>query len=308
MFRQWGLLCPLLFAALLGQEDIGGNLHGEDLIDFLRDNYKTNTVLSYSGAREALYEIIDNDDGWVSGIYTNYSIYLPPNTSSPTSYLYDNGIDCEHIWPQSMYEGSSPMKSDMHHLRPSKSNVNSSRGNKPFGDILDYQTDTWYWLDQSMSGTPNSNIEEYSETKTGWFEPREDRKGDVARSMFYFFTMYSEVTEDGFFDPQMEALNDWHQMDPANEAEIDRTWNIAQYQGNLPNPFILDETLIYRAYFYDDFLLGDTNGDQVLNVLDIVGLVNIILGDADEVPAGDVNQDSEFNVLDVVLLVNLILS
>ena len=55
MFRQLGILCPLLFAALLGQEDIGGTLHGEELIDFLRDNYKTNTVLSYSGAREALY-------------------------------------------------------------------------------------------------------------------------------------------------------------------------------------------------------------------------------------------------------------
>ena len=220
MFRQFGLLCPLFFAALLGQEDIGESLHGEDLIDFLRDNYKTNTVLSYSGARETLYEIIDNDNGWVSGIYTNYSVYLPPNAGSSTSYLYDNGIDCEHIWPQSMYEGSSPMKHDMHHLRPCKSNVNSARGNKPFNNVNDSQTTTWYWMEIQSSNIPSTNIDEYSENHGSYFEPREDRKGDVARSMFYFFTMYSEVTEDGFFEPQMETLYDWHQLDPANEAEI----------------------------------------------------------------------------------------
>ena len=31
--------------------------------------------------------------------------------------------------------------------------------------------------------------------------------------------------------------------------EVIRTWAIAAYQQNKPNPFILDETLIIRAYF-----------------------------------------------------------
>ena len=52
---------------------------------------------------------------------------------------------------------------------------------------------------------------------------------------------------------------------------------------------------------------GDLNNDGDTNVLDVVILINIILGQADEVAGADLNNDGAFNVLDVVLLVNLIL-
>ena len=53
--------------------------------------------------------------------------------------------------------------------------------------------------------------------------------------------------------------------------------------------------------------LGDRNEDGSLNVLDIVGLVNLILAnDYDTVV--DLNEDGFLNVLDVVLLINAILS
>ncbi len=52
---------------------------------------------------------------------------------------------------------------------------------------------------------------------------------------------------------------------------------------------------------------GDINGDGINNVLDVVSLVNCVLGDGCEVCAGDMNQDEILNVLDVVLLVNTIL-
>lgn len=56
-------------------------------------------------------------------------------------------------------------------------------------------------------------------------------------------------------------------------------------------------------------LVGDTNGDSTLNVLDVVLLVNIILdANASGDNCSDVNGDGAFNVLDVVLLVNLILN
>jgi hypothetical protein len=38
-----------------------------------------------------------------------------------------------------------------------------------------------------------------------------------------------------------------------------------------------------------------------------VGLINIILGISSENPAGDLNQDGLYDVLDIVLLVNIIL-
>ena len=94
--------------------------------------------------------------------------------------------------------------------------------------------------------------------------------------MFYFYTMYKDVADDEFFGLQKEILYDWHQTDPITNDEMDRTWYIAEYQ-NYPNPFILDETLIQRCYFVEDFIIGDVNQDLIVNVLDIIVIMNYIL-------------------------------
>ena len=54
-------------------------------------------------------------------------------------------------------------------------------------------------------------------------------------------------------------------------------------------------------------LVGDVNGDETLNILDVVLLVNLILGGSDA-ECGDANGDDATNILDVVLLVNIILA
>ena len=298
----------LLISFSFGQDIIGEGLHGEELIDFLQENYKTSTTLGYTNARDTLYLRIDRIEGQVKGIYTNYSVNLPEAGVDPSTHLYENGINCEHVWPRSMYEGEEPMKSDMHALRPCKDNVNSARNNKPFNEITDEQTITWYWQDSQTSNIPSSNIDEYSENHDSYFEPREDRKGDIARTMFYFFTMYLDIADEYFFAVQKEILKTWHEQDIANGDEISRTWQIASYQQNKPNPFILDETLIERAYFYDEGLLGDINTDGILNVLDIVALVNIILNGGNFNPSGDLNNDGNNNILDVVVLADIILT
>jgi hypothetical protein len=56
-----------------------------------------------------------------------------------------------------------------------------------------------------------------------------------------------------------------------------------------------------------DFILGDLNGDEILNILDIVILANLILIGDDSNPAGDMNQDGNQNILDIVILMNFIL-
>ena len=293
---------------LFNQEIIGEGLYTNELIDYLNQNYKTNSVLSYGNARDVLYSEVDNNNGVVYGIYTNYSVTLDPQ-ADPSTHLYENGMDCEHLWPQSMYEGTSPMKSDMHHLRPSKSNVNSSRGNKPFDEINDYNTNTWFWLSYSSSNIPTSNIHEYSESASYDFAPREDVKGDIARSMFYFYTMYTNVADIDFFNEQKDVLLQWHLLDPISQNEITRTWAIANYQNDIPNPFILDETLINRCYFYNGLELGDINEDTLINVVDVVILVNYILGigELNSTNQADMDNNNVINVVDVVLLMNLIL-
>ena len=292
------------------QDIIGENLYLDDLIEYIQDNYTTNSVLSYDNARDKMYGIIDNNNGTVKCVYTDYSVNnVPQNNPRPT--VHDGGLDCEHVWPQSMYAGSSPMKSDMHHLRPSKSNVNSSRGNNPFNEIIDSQVNHWYWLDFDFSNIPSNNIDEFSESKSNAFEPRETVKGDIARSMYYFYTIYHNVVNENFFQLQKDVLYQWHIQDPPDNEEINRTWAIASYQNNIPNPFILDSSLIYRCYYYE-FLLGDANLDNSVNVVDVVLLVGIILGQIEisdnQFIYADIDNNSLINVSDIVSLIEIILS
>ena len=57
----------------------------------------------------------------------------------------------------------------------------------------------------------------------------------------------------------------------------------------------------------DNSILGDINGDGILNILDIVSLVKLVLtGEYDA--SGDINQDDYLNILDIVSLVNMILT
>ena len=55
-------------------------------------------------------------------------------------------------------------------------------------------------------------------------------------------------------------------------------------------------------------LTGDINGDQVVNILDVVALVNIVISGSEYNESADVNNDGVVNILDVVQLVNIVLN
>ena len=302
----------LLFSALaFSQEEIAPALHSEELFNYIQNNYTTSHVESYNSARDILYGEIDNINGYVSCIYTDFSVQL--NGSDPSAYLYENGMNCEHLWPRSMGSENSPMKSDMHHLRPCKDNVNSTRGNKAYNEINDFLTDSWFWLDIASNNIPTNNINNYSESTSNAFEPHENVKGDIARAMFYFYTIYDNVANVDFFNLQKEILYQWHNEDPPSSTEINRTWHIADYQNNIPNPFIIDDSLIYRTYFYEQEVdnLGDITQDGVLNVVDVILMVNFILElqtlSEEQLQIADVNMDTIINIVDILIVMNIIL-
>ena len=72
---------------------------------------------------------------------------------------------------------------------------------------------------------------------------------------------------------------------------------------------IIESVLVGSGCAQDVF--GDINGDSILNILDIIILVNIILGidveDDCQVELSDVNEDGILNILDIVIVVNAIL-
>lgn len=222
------------------------------LLGKLINEYKPSIVLDYSQARIKMYTQIYNEKDTVRCVYTKHSLYLDPSSSDPIGYLIKNGnangINCEHTYPQSKGAEFGNAHSDMHHLFPSRAAVNSARSNYPFGEIKDDHTNEWYYKSFVLTSTPQNEIEEYSESIDNYFEPREDHKGNVARAVFYFITMYESQADKAFFEGMRPTLCKWHLDDPVDSLEWHRSQMIAIYQDQKANPFVLDCSLARRCY------------------------------------------------------------
>ena len=281
----------LLFEFLISQTIIGPGLTRVNLFDYLNTNYKTSTTLGYNQARDVMYSIIDlEDDNTLKGIYTNYTITIDPS-QDPRPQTNAQNINCEHSWPQSMGAGSEPQKSDLHHLYPCRGNVNSSRGNKPYAEIDDNDTDKWWRFDYYEISIPSQYIDEFSEVDNdnGKFEPREDVKGNIARSMFYFYTIYNNVANHNFFEEQKDFLNLWHRQDPVDDIELARTLSIASYQDDIVNPFVIDSTLVKRIWYFNCY--ENVTSNQ---------LIDHIVENNNYDTNIDINSDSKIDLMDLV--------
>ena len=277
MIRVLFLMGIWLTAATLSaqyqQQILFPGLESDDLIDQLVEEFKTDSVMSYSNARDTLFSKVYGHDDSLTCVYSGHTVYMDPDEDpNQTVFMngHNDGINTEHTWPQSLGASDGPPRSDMHHLYPTRIAVNSARGSKAFGEIQDTQTDRWFYQNQELTSIPNQHIDRYSEETVDRFEPREDHKGNVARAMFYFYTIYRAEANAGsasYFDTQREQLCAWHLADPVDSLEWHRTQLIAQYQGGYANPFVLDCTLPQRSYCADqqeecDFVISATAIDK----------------------------------------------
>lgn len=251
-----GLYVWMLVGSNAIEAQLFPGLEGEDLVQALQDNYTPAVLLTESQVKDTLYAKVFIQGDSVHCIYSELAHDLPPGVD-PSQWIYENGtevnsMNLEHGWPQSKgADTDKPGGRNMHHLFPSRTAINGDRGDLPFGDIADNTTQKWYHLGIETSIKPTANIDFYSEYKAGAFEPREGAKGDIARAMFYFWTIYRDdaVQADPlFFDLMKDDLCLWHEEDPADTFELLRTQRIATYQDGKANPFILDCSLVKRAY------------------------------------------------------------
>ncbi|WP_438968959.1 endonuclease [Nonlabens sp.] len=240
------------------------------LLSCLQSNYTPAGTLGYATARDVMYGSIDMNpiNLELKGIYTDFTIIMDYSTDPDASiHAFNLGINAEHAYPQSMGANEEPNRSDMHSLFPAKDNVNSSRNNCPFGEIDDADADSWYVLNTELNSIPSTNIDDYSEkdndaifplldaSQQCSFEPRESKKGDIARAVFYFYTIYNNTNvntyaayaNDNFFNSMKNTLILWHIQDPVDQDEIDRNVKVKAQQGN-DNPFILDQSLVLRLF------------------------------------------------------------
>lgn len=237
------------------QQTIFGSETGAALLDSLVEQYKPVTVLDYDDARDTMFANIYRLNDSIECVYTGHRLYLPLNTD-PSTAMYrsgvSNGINTEHTYPQSKGARYGAPKSDLHHLFPTRTGANSARSNYPFAELLSTETTSWYCRTQ-VETSPSIGPEQCSQvdTSTGRFTPRFSHRGNVARAVFYFYTMYkaeADAADPTFFANQISDLCNWHLSDPVDSLEWARTFRIADYQDGRPNPFVLDCTLPMRTY------------------------------------------------------------
>lgn len=192
---------------------------------------------SYRDARLIMFNEIhlekDRDGYFIRDVYCEEKLY-PFNGKDPSGKIPDpRVINTEHTWPQSKFSSifdKEVQKTDLHHLYPTASTINSQRSNLPFAEVNDSQE---MFCDESDIGSAVS-------TGTGtYFEPPDSHKGNIARSLFYFSIRYQMP-----IDPVQEAyLRLWHKEDPIDAKEKTRHEIIFKYQKNR-NPFIDNPALV----------------------------------------------------------------
>ena len=268
------LLCSsLLFAQVPAPPD---GIYGDSLRIWLKENWYDNLheQLGYTKARRAMYNFIDNQNDEIEGVYCGYTVSWTYGGTGTNP----QPINCEHTIPQSFFAYLEPMKSDLHHLFPVHGSTNSSRSNHPFGEISDNLTAKWWINGVSQTTIPTTNIDEYSEYYAGVFEPREDHKGNVARAVFYFYTMYpsqgSNISDVG----DINTLYQWHLDDPVDSEEIMRNDLIESFQGDR-NPYIDYPDLVATAWgltpassqlFISEYVEGSSY-NKVLEIVNLTG-------------------------------------
>lgn len=183
--------------------------------------------LSYDTAKLRLFQNTFNVSSYVRCIYTGQDYYISPGYNGSTS------PNTEHSFCQSWFGTSeeSTKKSDLHHLFPTQSNVNSSRGNTPYGLVANHAQATTY--------TSYNNFHSYRGANSSGltvFEPSDQYKGDIARGLLYFSVRYNMgLTIEG--NDMLPVLIQWHQNDPVDSFEQSRNEMNYTFQGNR-NPFI----------------------------------------------------------------------
>lgn len=205
---------------------------------------------SYGGARNFMYGTADqvNCHGRM-GIYTFYSrVCAYGNGGDGNSYqehgdqnrdgVVDKIINAEHLWPQSFFGKATPMVADLHHLQSTFSTPNGRRSNYPFCETRNARYST-------SSGSKLASDRDC-------FEPTDDVKGNVARAMLYFVTVYHDrsICKAGcnykeFWKDNVDMFLRWNRQDPPDEVEKYRNEMIFRYQGNR-NPYVDDYTLADR--------------------------------------------------------------
>lgn len=207
------------------------------LLTDLNNLLRPHTAVSYTAYRTLILPVMFERDTTANAAvvdceYSNVTtVYNPPFDFTAQQY------NREHALPKSwMLTGgntNNPDGSDYHNLLLTLAQPNQARSNHPQGIVLN-ATNTY--------GDAKIGTDALGNTV---FEPKANRKGDVARNMFYQMVTYNGDGGNWGFDnllteanlQDQNVLKLWHAQDPPDKFERTKTDYIFSIQGNR-NPFI----------------------------------------------------------------------
>jgi len=167
------------------------------------------------------------------------------------------GYNVEHVFPMSWVTNGlncgkrkqcrarsdvfNRIEADLHNLFPSRSDVNQDRSSFRFGEVSG----------ESRRYGDHCDFEVNQRQRVA--EPAPEKRGDVARAMFYMADKYKA---DGLvlFKRQALLLETWHRADPPSDEEHRRNRVIERLQGNRNSFVDSPETLhqlVDSGHFFD---------------------------------------------------------
>lgn len=235
-----------------GYYDPAAGLSGPALQQALHNIIDNHTNISYSAIWGAFFTTDDmyGNEKIVWDMYSPYEYTLGDDQNQGGSASGEGeSYNREHSWPKSWFNDASPMNTDLFHIVPTDTYVNSQRGNEPYGEVSNPT-----WTSENGSHLGPCSYPGYSETV---FEPIDGYKGDFARNYFYMATRYlnedsvwqgSDMVDGAVLKPWAEAmLIEWHLNDPVSTKELDRNDAVYVIQLNR-NPFIDHPEYVLLVY------------------------------------------------------------
>ena len=257
--------------------DYYDDLHMENLVDGMNGSLRTTLTThlrpdafytySGSGTNKLSTQLQYADEDPTNG--DNMVLFYSRDSITKTDATVNSVIQWnrEHVWCKNLSNGNWSSSSggedeagtDILHLRPTYSSINSSRSDIPYGD-LNHSNPKYYDPDQKKVVADSSKML-FAYSNGTYFEPLDSLKGDVARIIMYVWTTYTGWVGKKTYNSlnilniiqSYDTLIRWHTQDKPDALEGHRNdYAEGSWQHNR-NPFVDHPELAWRIF-------GDADG------------------------------------------------
>ena len=228
------------------------NQDPEALLKALRVAISSGKSGSYADLWNTYLSAFVKQDGYIKDYYSSYSKFTSEDRDTGSGGTVEGDkYNREHTIPKSWWGGSTAagtQGADPFIVVPADKFINNKRSNYPLGKVNKATFSSYDGYSKLGSADESYG---YSGTV---FEPNDEVKGDLARSVFYSIVKYSnsykwtssggsayytgnESKNFGLTDYAVKLFTEWNEIDPPDEWEINLNKAIFGIQGNA-NPFI----------------------------------------------------------------------